>query len=363
MRTLGLIALVGVLLGTAIVKVPLHPTTIVMEAEGYSQIKAPMQVSKSVATGGAVSVGAASGGAWIALPLGSGQGWRGHGGGSVTYRVETPNAGSYRVWIRALWGDGCTNALFLRVNDGRAIVFGNDAVFKQWHWVKSLPLSFRAGVNVVEIANHSDGIAFDKLIVTDDPQYVPEGVGEGISRFFDGFAGCDADNTGSWEQVSGTWRVVKAVGDSASGANDCIAQWAPEGGVAVAGYAAWQDYDVKVGLMFSGPATAGLTFGRDGPGSEYQLLWEAGDATSRLKLVRIRDGAAATVAERDIAPVAYDRWYVLGIDHAGGVWKATLNGEAVPGLDLAEQVRGQIGLVTIESGGVYFDNVDVAFRK
>ena len=176
----------------------------------------------------------------------------------------------------------------------------------------------QSAVNAVEIANHSDGVAFDKIIVTNDPAYLPEGLGEGVTRFYDGFAGCDADNTGSWEFLSGTWRIVRGAGDAAAAANDCVAQWAPEGGVAVTGYTAWKDYDMKVNVMFSDLATAGILFGRRDGQHEYRLLWSAAATQPRLMLTRLVDGQTTTLAEGPAPAAQCDRWYALGFERQNG---------------------------------------------
>ena len=40
-----------------------------------------------------------------------------------------------------------------------------------------------------------------------------------------------------------------------------------------------------------------------------------------------------------------------------------VDGETVLSAALADSFQGQVGLVTVDSGGTYFDNVDVRFNR
>lgn len=355
MRAFLVILLSIALFGLSLVRLPAKTVSVVVEAESYALISAPMRAVKGD--------DGASGNAWVELPLGCGQGWRNLGGGSVTYRIEAPSASAYYLWTRTRWRDGCTNAFFLEANDGPRIVFGNDAVFNQWHWIRSQALPFSEGMNRIVFSNHSDGTALDKVIATNDPLYLPEGLGEGMSRFYDGFAGCDADNTGSWTFVSGKWRIVRDAADGAGGVSDCLAQWNPAGGIGLAGYPIWKDYSMKVSLMFSGPATAGILFNHAEGKPEYRLLWQQSDAGARLSLERYFEGRSEILAETGDAPGGYDRWHTLGFVRADGICRGFVDDKEEISAPLPGGVLGQAGVVTIDSGGVYFDNVDIRFAR
>ncbi len=354
MRKLTLLALSLLLTFLAFVPVPKESVTVVMEAESYATLEAPMHEVRD-ATG-------ASGNAYVGLPSGSGQGWRGEGSGSITYRVDLPRAGAYRLWGRVLWKDGCTNAFFLSANEAPSVVFGNDAVFGQWHWVKGQVLSLREGVNRIAFANHSDGTALDKLILTSDPLYLPEGLGLGITRFFDGFAGCDVDNTGSWELLSGNWRVIRSVGQRA-GVNNCLAQWAPGGGLALGGFRIWKDYDARVKVMLSGPGSAGLIAYRTDAGNELRLVLDAGEEIAALRLTQTMSGIAKVLGEADAPRFHFDTWHELRLQYRSGGLICALDGRPTITVPMPDGQTGRIGLVTANAGGVYFDNVDVQFRE
>ncbi len=354
MRSTGLLILAMALLALSVVVVPSTTETVVLEAEGYADLIAPMRVVRNAKE--------ASGQSFVELPLGVGQGWRGEGSGSVIYRVDLPAAGAYTIWARALWKDGCTNAFFLTANEAAPLVFGNDAIFSQWHWVKGPSLPLESGLNYLTFSNHSDGTALDKLIITNDPFYLPEGLGQGITSFYDGFAGCDADNTGSWELRTGKWRVVHAAQEAAGPVNDCLAQWSPEGGLALGGFPVWQDYDARVKVMQTSPGAVALEFYRDESGNQYRLLWDNHDEVNEVRLERTASGETETIARQQGITCTYDHWYELGYYHDQDSLRCTLDGAPIASVKFEGPRRGQIGLACIETGGVYFDNVEVRFH-
>lgn len=350
-----LLILAGVITSVlAVVRVPEQDVTLVVEAEDYAAIAEPMRIVANTA--------GASGEAYIELPLGSGQGWRGEGSGNVAYRLDLARAGDYRIWARTRWRDGCTNAFFLSANDGPRVVLGNDAVFGEWHWVKGQTLPLEKGVNYLTFANHSDGTALDKLIVTNNPLYLPRGLGEDITRFFDGFAGCDANNTGSWEFPSGDWRVVRGM-DQGAGINDCLAQWSSAGGLALGGFHVWHDYDVSLKVMLSGPGTVAIVFYRPDDQRECRLVWDAsGDDYSVLRFEQVSQGKPEVLGEARTVPCCYDSWCQLGFRDTAGKLTCALDTRPILSVDYSGERSGQIGLLTPGTGGVYFDNVEVLFH-
>jgi hypothetical protein len=324
---------------------------IIFEAESFAKLDAPMQV---------VAVGeGASGGSYVELPLGAGQGWRGLGSGGVEYAVQVGEAGPHYVWARTLWKDSCTNAFFAQVNGQKRFVFGNDAVFNLWHWVRSPAQQFHEGRNHITLTNHSDGTAIDKLIVTSASTFVPEGLGEGITHFYDGFGGCDGANFGSWDLQRGQWRVIGGTQDSNAGANDCLVQWSPEGGAALTGYADWKDYSVRVQMMSLQGAEAGLVVCDQADGQLRLALLSQG-AEPALELQQVVKGRTTVLARRNLPQVSLDQWHELFVQVRGRVVTASLDGGAALTADLIAPAAGRVGL-SAAGAGVMFDNVEVVF--
>jgi len=334
--------------------VPVDPITVVLEAENYADISLPMRT---------VRCATASAGAFICLASGSGQGWRGEGKGSVAYRLDLPRSGRYVVWGRTEWLDPCRNAFFLSANGQAPIVFGNDPIFNRWHWVRAVPLGLDRGVNHLRFSNHSDGTALDKLIVTEDSDYVPEGLGEEITQFYDGFAGCDTDNTGSWEFLAGKWKVVPSVGDTSAGANDVLAQWNPDGGEAVGGFRVWERYDAKTSLMATSPGSIGLIFFRRQSDDEWRVFIEFGEGKSEIGVLRSEGGQTVLLGSKPLAGLSFDKWYDLAFRVEGDRLKVLLDGEEAIEVPSPDGQSGCIGLFCRGQTGAYFDNVEVRFRR
>jgi len=339
--------------GLSLTRVPADPALIVMEAEAYAELVQPMRVVRGDAL--------ASGDAWVELPLGSGKGWRGKGGGRAGYRVDVPAAGRYAVWARSWWKDGCSNALFLQANDSPTLVFGNDAVFGQWHWVCSPSLELGKGLNYIRFSNHSDGVRLDKLVVTNDAFYLPEGLADEITHFFDGFAGCDADNTGSWSFPSGRWRVVRNPAGAAASLGDCLAQFDPDGGRALVGNPLWHDYDVRIKTMLTEPGVVAVTFYHANENNFCGLFWEADEENAVLSLEQVAEGRAKLLCRQTLDGVSLDTWYDVAISTGGGVIRAAVDGVERCRADFAGERKGRAGLSATISGA-FFDNVEVIFE-
>ncbi len=142
---------------------------IVVEAEHYYSIQASMaKVTSQVA----------SGGAYIHIPL-----QRPHGttegapidSGYALFKINVPQAGTYNLFGRAHWYDGCGNSFFLKIDDKPAVVFGNDGTYQVWHWVprQGLRISLTAGVHTFRFQNREDGAKLDQFLLTTDTRYVP----------------------------------------------------------------------------------------------------------------------------------------------------------------------------------------------
>ncbi|MCX7015056.1 MAG: sigma-70 family RNA polymerase sigma factor [Candidatus Sumerlaeota bacterium] len=122
----------------------------------------------------------ASGGAALAIARGVGAGWRKEAGGNAAYDVEAPETGDYDLWARTQWTDGCRNSFFVRCNDGKPLTLGNDAVYGEWHWLPLRQVPLRRGKNRIEFANREDGVALDKLLITSDARFAPQGKSEAV---------------------------------------------------------------------------------------------------------------------------------------------------------------------------------------
>ena len=98
------------------------------------------------------------------------------------YRFAIQREVEYFLWLRCWWEDEQGNSFFISSNtDEDEFEFGNTLEpMRTWHWVRvSRPFVSRdADILVVKVRCREDGALLDKLILTDDRNYVPTGLGE-----------------------------------------------------------------------------------------------------------------------------------------------------------------------------------------
>ncbi len=154
---------------------------IVFEAESAASVEPPMVVvDDAEASGGkCLSVPGGSGKPNDVIPGGVAPGetpkkyparW-----GAATFRFTVAEAGKYRIWGRKFWEDGCGNSFTFVVNGGAEVEF-TDPTYDAWEWMAAPALfDLKAGENTLEVLNREDGVKLDKLIVTRDLVFIPQG--------------------------------------------------------------------------------------------------------------------------------------------------------------------------------------------
>ncbi len=154
------------------------PTFRWFEAESGT-INAPMSTQLDVL---------ASGGSFLTVAAGNNSTASVPANGRVTYTVNLPAAGAYRVWGRVIMPSTDDDSFWLRFDGASTWVqWNNNTPFTSaWTWVivhdtaqgetnMLWPLS--AGNHTLELAYREDGARLDKLLVTNDLTYVPTGLG------------------------------------------------------------------------------------------------------------------------------------------------------------------------------------------
>jgi len=137
--------------------------------EGYLEI--PMESN---------SDGTASAGEYIWVPNGGGS------GGKAEYTFEIPLAGDYVIWGRVLAPDGGDDSFFVSIDDGDYSLW-DTRQSSTWVWDKvrnrggpnPVVYYLEAGEHVLTIGQREDGTRIDRILITDDLGYVPEGLGDG----------------------------------------------------------------------------------------------------------------------------------------------------------------------------------------
>ena len=165
----------AVLLALGLASVARAGDTICFEAAATTNVVAPMKIVK--ATPGSpdekVLREACN---QRALDIPEGVGKPPDVGGEAVFRFNVKESGSYWLWARVWWDDGCGNSFTVVLDNKKPYAFGDDATYKSWHWVKGLKDPLTPGVHVLRIQNREDGIKVDQILFTQDGQYVPVGV-------------------------------------------------------------------------------------------------------------------------------------------------------------------------------------------
>ncbi len=153
--------------------------TICFEAEAATNVVAPMAVgdaAQPAADPAWPAAKEASGNRYLEIPQGKGnppEVKAGEAAWSFTLKEE----GTYYLWCRVWWADSCGNSFDVSLDGAKPFIFGQDATYKSWHWVRSplrlSQLELKAGTHALKIGNREDGVRVDQLLLTNDKRFVP----------------------------------------------------------------------------------------------------------------------------------------------------------------------------------------------
>ena len=91
------------------------------------------------------------------MPLKSGKGI-----GYVDYELDIPESGTYKIYARVYFLDGCSNSFDVQINNKSHIL--TDEQFKLWHVLSGLKtVSLEKGKVSIRLNNTEDGISIDYL--------------------------------------------------------------------------------------------------------------------------------------------------------------------------------------------------------
>ncbi len=143
---------------------------ICFEAETAELIEAPMVLVTNGVEGAS--------GAYIEIPEGAGNPPKVTSGKAV-FTFEVPADGVFTLWCRVWWEGECSNSFTVQVGDHPAFLFGEDATYKVWHWVKypvartTAPLRLSKGRHTLVFHNREDGVRLDQVLLSADRRFVP----------------------------------------------------------------------------------------------------------------------------------------------------------------------------------------------
>ena len=136
------------------------------EAETPDHMESPLRPVKG--QGNAVS-----GGGFLEIPWDQN---KTKGVGYATYSIKAPKAGTYTLWARCYWANGCGNSIQLGTSKANLKLLGEDGTYDAWHWVggKSV-VALKKGKNNFVLHNHETGVRVDQIFLCTDPDYTPVG--------------------------------------------------------------------------------------------------------------------------------------------------------------------------------------------
>ncbi len=138
------------------------------EAEGASAVQSPVKISRPGASK------KYSGRGFLDIPWDQN---KTKGVGSATVTVNVKKAGTYYLWARTFWANGCGNSIGISTNGGNSITLGEDGTYDKWHWVGgNARVKLKAGANKFVIKNRETGVRVDQIFLCEDGNYTPTGI-------------------------------------------------------------------------------------------------------------------------------------------------------------------------------------------
>jgi len=155
---------------TAAVSAQARGVKICFEAESATALEAPMAVISNGIAGAS--------GPYLEIPEGAGNPPKVEAGKAV-FTVEVPEDGTFTLWCRVWWEGECSNSFTVKIDDQPAFLFGEDATYKAWHWVKypvartTPPIKLTKGPHTLALHNREDGVRLDQVLLSADKRFVP----------------------------------------------------------------------------------------------------------------------------------------------------------------------------------------------
>ncbi len=152
---------------------------IVLEAETAIATEAPLVVvSADRVPNGSVFVPGASGGSYLEIPEKAGNPPK-LDKGFARFEFDLAADGEYILWGRVWWEGECSNSFLVQIDDGAPFLFGENATYRTWHWVKypvarmTPPIKLKQGRHVLLFKNREDGVRLDQIVLSPNKRFVP----------------------------------------------------------------------------------------------------------------------------------------------------------------------------------------------
>jgi hypothetical protein len=141
-------------------------TRICFEAEKPASMEAPLKKLTGQS-------GKLSGAGFLEIPWDRNES---KGKGQAGYKFKVATAGTYTLWARTFWANGCGNSIEVSVNGGAPSILGEDGTYDEWKWRGGVRVKLNAGVNTLVLKNRETGVRVDQFFLCTDNDYTPTGV-------------------------------------------------------------------------------------------------------------------------------------------------------------------------------------------
>jgi hypothetical protein len=110
----------------------------------------------------------------------------GEAGEPASLRFVLPHSGVYTLWARTLARNDGEDSFWVRINEGGWVRWNGIPRSRDWRWtsihegdgaVEPLQIALPAGENRIEIARREGGARLDRILVTNDDFFLPQGTG------------------------------------------------------------------------------------------------------------------------------------------------------------------------------------------
>jgi len=141
-------------------------------ASGYVYLRIEAESATVTAPLELGSGSAAFDGAWVGLAAGTPTGSPSTPSGSWDYGFHVPADGEWRLWFRVR-GAAADADGWLEGVDGATLAYVEPAQAGEWEWVAGRSYTLEAGLHTLTLGGYEAGANLDRVILTDDPEFLP----------------------------------------------------------------------------------------------------------------------------------------------------------------------------------------------
>jgi hypothetical protein len=142
--------------------------TFLTATSSFTYLRFEAEVGVLEAPVGVATGAGAFGGGWLALPEAVADGTADEAAGTASFGFYTPHAATWQVWVRV---HGSAGAGWLeQVDDAGFAALGSEQA--GWTWVAARAYELEGGLHRFELGGLLAGSMADRILVTDDPEFV-----------------------------------------------------------------------------------------------------------------------------------------------------------------------------------------------